>query len=378
MQEKKYQVLWICTWFPTRVQPCAGNFILRHLSCVQDFAEVDVLHIQFDPRLPFFALDRTQTLTHGCPTHVVYFGAHRYNKWIQILRAYLSGFRALWRSRRKYHLIHAHVMIHAGLFGGLFSRWVGKPLIISEHAGWFLPQNPRRISLPYLWLARWIALQAHLVMPVSQALLRAMQSRGIEGNYQVVPNAVDPGIFHPKHQPESRLFTFLHVSNFNPAAKNISGMLRAFAPLLGDRDDVQLVIAGDGPLDEVKRAIEYHALPSAQVRLLGPLAEVQVASLMQRAHALVQFSNYETFGCVVVEAWACGLPVISTNVGGLRDLPATIRVKAGDVQELRAALERMVHVREARPPVDPARIAPFTVGAVSEQLRSVYQMVSAQ
>ncbi len=102
--------------------------------------------------------------------------------------------------------------------------------------------------------------------------------------------------------------------------KGVQVLLRAFARVHAAHPGARLDIVGDGP-----RRGEYEALASelgvaAAVRFHGALTRDAIAPMMREADLLVLPSRTETFGIVVVEALACGLPVVATRVGALPEL----------------------------------------------------------
>jgi len=123
--------------------------------------------------------------------------------------------------------------------------------------------------------------------------------------------------------------------------KNHALLLRALAPLL--RDDRQLILVGDGPLRDDLRARIRELDNGRYVHLTG--ARHDVPALLAAADAFVLSSDSEGLPIGLLEAWAAGLPVVSTAVGGI---PAAVRsdetgllVPPGDEGALTAALRRV-------------------------------------
>ncbi len=138
----------------------------------------------------------------------------------------------------------------------------------------------------------------------------------------------------------------LSVGTLEPR-KNLPLLLRAF-DRLADLD-VDLVIAGgkgwrDGPL----RAELARRLPSGHVRLLGYVSQEDLVALYGGALAMAYPSHFEGFGLPVVEAMACGAPVVASDVPALREAAggAATLVPPDDEVALAGALRRLI--------VDPA------------------------
>ena len=130
---------------------------------------------------------------------------------------------------------------------------------------------------------------------------------------QVTPHFVeDPG---PRPAPPSQSQTVLHVGRLS-ADKGTHSLLDAWAAL-GD-PDLELVCIGDGPLRE---ELTRRRVP--RVRFVGAVSAGEVRDWMLRARVLVATSIwYETFGLVVAEAMAAGLPVIVPAGGALAEVAA--------------------------------------------------------
>ncbi|WP_066938954.1 glycosyltransferase [Microtetraspora fusca] len=107
------------------------------------------------------------------------------------------------------------------------------------------------------------------------------------------------------------------VANFRPQ-KNHSMLLQAAGEVVRTRPDAVFLLAGDGPLlDDITREVGERGL-GGHVRVLGPVPDAR--RLVAAADLLVLSSHYEGLPVVVMEALAAGVPVVSTEVGGLPDL----------------------------------------------------------
>jgi len=166
----------------------------------------------------------------------------------------------------------------------------------------------------------------------------------------VVPCGVDTTHFVADGPavPRSRRLRLLVVSRL-VERKGIDLVVRA----LVDLPDVELSIAGgpgDGPLEadpEIRRlmAVADEAGVRDRVRFLGSVERPALPALMRGADAVVCTPWYEPFGIVPLEAMACGVPVVASAVGGLRDTVVDgvngLLVPPRDVAALTAALRRL-------------------------------------
>ena len=128
-----------------------------------------------------------------------------------------------------------------------------------------------------------------------------------------------------------------HISNFR-AVKRVEDVVGVFAGIAA-RLPARLLLVGDGP--ERVRAQEQAALLGISDRVLFLGKQNSVAELLSCTDLFLLPSASEAFGLVALEAMACGVPVISTNVGGLPEVmpepPAGHMLPAGDVSGMAEA-----------------------------------------
>ena len=140
---------------------------------------------------------------------------------------------------------------------------------------------------------------------------------------EVIPNFVDPEVYdRSRHtsilddQVDSDTRVLMHVSNFRPV-KRVKDVVRIFARVAEQVPSV-LVMVGDGP-DRVHAEAEARELGlQEKVFFLGKIEAV--APLLAGADLFLLPSASESFGLSALEALACGVPVVATNVGGLPEV----------------------------------------------------------
>ncbi len=316
-------VLFITSWFPSRVHPTNGNFIGRHARLVARAHQVVVVALEIDEDLPFGTLDLTRRTENGYEVIQVYVG---YKpgvlgpiKVLLRLRAYA---KALSSARQEFgvpDLIHGQVLLDGGMLAALYSRLWDRPFVLTEHSSAY--HKAGALGGFRGWLGHYASRRAKMIMPVSDHLGRSMKElNGLEGSYRTVSNVVNAELYHQVPPPDMKPFRLLHVSNFDEAPKNISGLLRAFNSLEqeGLESPITLHLAGDGDLRALQEMID--AMDHPGVSCSGPHSEGEIAELMQGCHAFVLFSNYENQPVVLLEAQMSGRPCIATPVGGIPDI----------------------------------------------------------
>jgi len=225
--------------------------------------------------------------------------------------------------------------------------------------------------------------QAAAITTVTKNLRDAMLSHGLENkNYQIVQNVVDTKLFHPQEfQVQGSLKQFVHISCFEDRSKNISGLLRAIAQLSANRDDFECRLIGEG--EDLKRMQKYAdeiGLLGKTVYFNGLLEGRNLATAVREATFLVLFSNYENMPVVINEAFASGIPVVATRVGGIVEHVDESKgklVDAGDEQGLALALSQMLDTYQTydRKIIREYALEHFSNAAIAERFNTVYKAV---
>lgn len=201
------------------------------------------------------------------------------------------------------------------------------------------------------WLRRAAARAADVFVAVSTATAEVATTNRecAPAQLRVVTNGTDLSRFPAPHGERARIRAELGipadarvlvtVGRLVPE-KNHALLVRAVAPLL--REDRRLVLVGDGVLRDELRALVDATSGGRFVHLTG--ARQDVPALLASADAYVLSSDSEGLPVGLIEAWAAGLPVVATAVGGipaaLENERTGILVPPGDEPALRTALAR--------------------------------------
>lgn len=205
------------------------------------------------------------------------------------------------RARRP-DVVWAHFLVPAGLF----ASEVDAPLVVTAHG-----RDVRNVGeLPGVAAAtRLVVRRAAAVVCVSDYLRQELETKLPEarGKTEVVSSGVDLERFAPSPAPAGGPH-FLCVGSLS-ARKNVVRLADAFARL----GRGTLTFVGGGPL----RA-RLEGRPG--VELTGPVSHEEVPARLAAAHVLCQPSLLEPLGQSLLEALACGRPVVATRVGGAPEL----------------------------------------------------------
>jgi glycosyltransferase involved in cell wall biosynthesis len=133
--------------------------------------------------------------------------------------------------------------------------------------------------------------------------------------FEFIPNFVNSEFFKFFPKKDKNEFVFINVAFLNKR-KGQDMLVKAFYRAFKDIHSVKLIIAGDGPEYNNLRNLIKSLNMENRIILFGKVDRNQVMKLMSSSDAFVLSSYYETFGVVLAEALAVGLPVVSTKCGG--------------------------------------------------------------
>ena len=352
--EKQIHILYIPRWYPHRYDPMPGLFIERHGVSVSAHCKVSVLYVHQDDKTNRKGFEIIKT-RNALPEVRVYYkkantGFSPLNKLInfcRFYRAHQKGYRLIKKDHGKPDLIHVHVLTRNGVFAMMKKICSGIPYLITEHWTRYLPSTAEYHGKFGKWVTAKVAKKASCIMPVTENLRDAMIAYGLKNpNYRVIPNVVDVEMFSPDYSVENNPKRIVHVSCFDDQQKNISGILNVLKKLFESRNDFVCDMIGDGI--DYEMLINYAdklALPKERINFLGLKENQELADIMKASDFMIMFSRYENLPVVILESYACGVPVISTDVGGIREhmnKDLGILISSGDEKALTESIESIL------------------------------------
>ncbi|MBR1631744.1 MAG: glycosyltransferase, partial [Paludibacteraceae bacterium] len=328
------KILYLTAWYPHRYDAMTGLFVRKHAAAVAQHAQVVVLYVHADERISRTEIVEQQT--DGVQELYVYY-PRRSSRWSKG-SAYLKAVRAGWRETKRRHgrpdVCHVNVLTRAGLLALYLKQRHHIPYIITEHWSRYLPQNFSYTGRLRRYVTEQIVRRASAVLTVSKQLARAMQQEGLHNTrYELVNNVVDDGFYQirPRETVSEKLI--LHVSCFDERAKNMQGMLRAIRQVRHSRQDFRLVIIGTGADYEATTRYAADLDILSYVCFLGEQTPESVCEMMHKADFFLLFSNYENAPVVLSEAMASGLPIVTSDAGGIPEMMHSrngLMVRTGD------------------------------------------------
>lgn len=322
------KVLWLCSWYPNQKDPFDGDFIERQAKALSLYQHVDVfhfvqnVHLLKNKKVTFEEKQETNLYTKiFYPPHSIIkiklfqklLFNHRYNLLFkEVLADYI-------RKTGKPDIVHVHVPVKAGVAALWLKKKYNIPFVVTEHSSAYfesIPENYFSRNNYFQFITKQTLQQAEVVSSVSDWLLNRLNELFTIKQSRLIRNVVDISLFYPL-QILNKKKRFIHVSMMHPL-KNVEGILRALAILNKNNNEWEMSFIGPASKEILKLSFDLGL--SKQIAWKGTLPYSEVAKEMQQADVLVHFSQYENLPCVVNEALCCGLPVISSNVGGIAEL----------------------------------------------------------
>ena len=219
-------------------------------------------------------------------------------------------------------IIHAHSALMGGYMAYLLSKRYKIPYVITKHSTPFLFNKDKQNSYDISALKK-VCNNADKICFVShfaQEEYTKLYSLN-EKNHEVINNPVNDLFFEESinKQKNKNDFVFIAIGGLREV-KNFELLIDAFSIVEKTINSVKLNIYGDGPLREKLQKKINNVNLRAKIKLCGNVNREQIKNALSMSHVLVSTSKLETFGINLIEALACGIPVVATDSGGPYDI----------------------------------------------------------
>jgi len=359
---KRATVAVLTTSFPLHHGHSSGQFIYQLcLRLIEKGVEVKVL-------APHASGSETQELLHGIEVkRFVYFLPKRLQRvaygsgipanlkrsvflWLELPFFFSAFLLNAIRLVKQSDIIHCQWTFSG--FLGVVLKWVfRKPLIITVHG------SDINLVLNRGFLKRLTSLvlqQADRVIAVSEDLRKKVLTLGAAPDkVRVIYHGVDPERFFPQESGTTRKLNLLWIGRLSPE-KGLAYLVKAMKRVLEEfpGGNLTLVSAGDEhAMRELTDLIDREGVREG-IRIEGNKKSDELPSLMRQADLFVLPSLSESFGVVVIEAMASGLPIVASRVGGIPEVVEEgitgILVPPADSPALSEALLRLLKDPERR------------------------------
>ena len=385
--ENKKHILFISSWYPNRNNPTHGIFNRYFADAASLRSQISVLHVCSDDQLKA-NFECVESNENGILSVTVYYRKIKSRfplvshllKRKKVLQAFDLGYQQLMQKVSKPDLIQLNVVLPMGLGAYHLSQKHKIPYVVNENWSGYCAEDGNYHGLLMKYLTRKIMRSAKKIMPTSNYLKEAMLAQGLNGSYEVVPNVVNVQRFKPLEEKAHDTTKLLHISSLNDREKNVSGLLRAFAKALESDTHLDLTIVGEGIDKIMYQQLVKDLKITGNVHFIGRLMADDLVKTINANDALIMFSNYETFSLVIIEAFACGKPVITSNAGaiaGYMKPELGIMVDKSNEYQLKDAILRFTELKHT---FDKHVIRNFAVDnysyeKIGEKLTAIYQDV---
>jgi glycosyltransferase involved in cell wall biosynthesis len=331
------RILAVPSWFPSPEAPLYGIFFAEQTELLAKHAPSAEVHVFAVPRrtlqIPFkrpLTAARVLGQWWRAPKHAVRaevgnYVVHTFESltWSERVahgglvyeaRRMLDVAREIEASRGRFDVVHAHVTHPAGFVAEQLARWLDVPLVVTEQMSPFPFDDmyggngrPRPDVMSAIETAT-------RVTAVSRAHARSIE-KFTDRPIDVMSNFIDETRFAPGVRRPSSPYEFLSVGHLTEQ-KGFDVLLRALRILLDRGLSARLSIVGRGLLEQPLKALATELQLDGHVVWRGAPDRSTMPDVYRGADAFVLASRHESFGIVVIEALASGLPVVATECGG--------------------------------------------------------------
>lgn len=235
-------------------------------------------------------------------------------------------------------ILHAHVALESGVAAREIAERTGTEYIVTEHSSEILNIE---IDTKRKEIAKDIYSNAKCVVSVSSFLADRIQNICPNANIKVIGNVVRNHVFKSRRINDRGDKIVIVSIGTLISSKRVHNTIAALSYLPTDlKRKIEFHIVGDGPDRQMLE--QMSDIGGVRVTFHGQLEHQDAIRVLARSDFLVHASAYETFGIVIAEATALGLPVIATRCGGPNDIVTSdngILVPVDDVRSLAKAIQ---------------------------------------
>lgn len=307
-------ILILANWYPNKNNPINGIFIEEQVRALIEVGLKPIVFFPYDNSIKRGGL--LFNIENGIPTYrcnTDYLKSFKKSKINSLLLSY-KWLRYIVK-KEKIDLIHAHVCYTAGILCSIFKRFNNIPYIITEHRSDIVNFSKKSYNK---FISKYAYKRAEKVITVSKVLSNELRKLGYKFNEEIIGNEVDINEYSLSNIKND--LTTVKILFIGSMAENEIKGLQYFIPALAKymkkNNNIEMTFIGDG----VNRRKYENMCKDLNIKnkcnFLGTINKQDIPIYIKRNDFLVLPSIKETFGCVLIEAMACGKPVLATKCGG--------------------------------------------------------------
>lgn len=319
MDASRLHVLILPSWyFPHGSQAIAGRMFHQHALALRH-AGVDarIMYIQRTPRQPLLKKISYEAEMDVPTIRAAQWFPPKTTSWLMSwwARTCARDVMRYIRTHGKPDVIHAQSYMAATIANAVKQK-TGIPYVYTERLSSVMLKETPRHHVPVI---RQAMSNADAITAVSPGMMHVLEAQ-CQKPVQVIPNFFDDRLFY--HEPnveKNAAFTFVSVGE--PAhVKGLDVLLHAYANLKETfrTQEMELVLVDDIPEKASLQQLATSLHIDQDIIWTGLIPQDQLADILRKSHMLVSASRVETFGKAILEAQACGLPVVATRTDGAR------------------------------------------------------------
>jgi glycosyltransferase involved in cell wall biosynthesis len=322
-------ILWLPGWFPSRVDFLDGDFNERYAKAVSEQVPVTVIYVVKDKELRNVKKQIVKEQTGNLTIYRGYYPGsvnenifNKVNSVIRYLKLLWTLYKIAEKEKGKFHLCHVHVPLRQSILAMWLKRKYKLDYVLSEQNSWYMPGDNNFFRQPFFFrkIIKKTYDKASAIHVVSRSLGEQLNKNICPGReFKIIPNVVNTNTFRPlsrRKMMDTTIVNFVAVTG-NTWHKNTDGIIRAFDSFITKGINAWLHIAGPN-INDLKTIVTDLGIEK-NVHFYGAVSNEEIAMIIQRSDAMLFFTRYETFGCVMAEALCCGIPVIASRLPVLEE-----------------------------------------------------------
>ena len=345
---EKLKILIIPSWYPNEKDPLWGNYFIKQAEALNEYADVSMLYIN---RLGLKEINKLskEKYTDGYDSELYPFKFYKKTilnyKSLSIDYAFNKYKKAAYKAYKKLEIftgkpdiIIAESILPAAIAAKYIKEKTNIPYIVHAHSENVM-SNP--IYIKYI---NELVKSADNYMAINNRIKDKVLKLGRE-ECNLVPNFIDCAKFNTKKATKTKDFVLISICNFYKV-KALDVLLRSLDIVVNKKGykDVKLKIIGTGEYKDYYESISRSLKLNDNVEFIGYINNNKLPNVLNEANVLCVSSTFETFCIPIIEAFASGIPVITTNCDGpleIVDKTNSIIVPINNIKEYADAIIKM-------------------------------------